>query len=273
MNPFIIAQASVIGWGHKQYGMPNDDAIGHLLINDALIAVVCDGASSADFGGLAATLIKEEALKKVSLDFNSDLIDFKNWKEYCTLLLNYLNEFLEMEVVNYHQTEVKGAISDYLTTIVLCIWMPKSLEVGGLYICHIGDSKAVYRDNEGNWFQIFNPHKGLYHNETYFLNNFNNDFPFEYAYQIIDRDINAVALMSDGLENASFLIKQEVMVPFNDFFEPNYQSLLTMHQNGLENEVISELFSNYLENGTPILTKEPDDKSMIIMALPQNQDK
>ncbi|MBK8370354.1 MAG: hypothetical protein IPL20_03050 [Saprospiraceae bacterium] len=86
--------------------------------------------------------------------------------------------------------------------------------------------------------------------------------------------IKAIALLSDGLESYSFIcnvpdtnapsIFLDPNQPYDKFFNTNIDAVRNMRKNNISDEEITDKLHHYLLNGHPIISVEPDDKTIIV---------
>jgi hypothetical protein len=142
---------------------------------------------------------------------------------------------------------------------------------------HIGDGRAAYRNDQGEWKAIMVPVKGEEANQTVFLTSLtpknHSTFPFES--RVISDRITGFALMSDGCERAAFecLIKgadgkmMDPNLPYPRFFEPLVSQLRKNKRAGMSTDDLHDKWQTFIEKGNNVLASEIDDKTMILGVL------
>ena len=90
--------------------------------------------------------------------------------------------------------------------------------------------------------------------------------------RVIRENVKAFALMSDGCENTAWLCSalnsntgkyEDRNLPFDKFFNPLEETLLTFDKNSILEEERQSKWYKFIESGTSGFTKEQDDKTMI----------
>jgi hypothetical protein len=82
--------------------------------------------------------------------------------------------------------------------------------------------------------------------------------------------------MSDGCENSAFQINHydeekgiylTLNEPYIKFFQPLTEQLLSLNKQGYSHKQLNEEWQNFIEQGNESLSKEGDDKTMILAML------
>lgn len=281
-NRWFVVSASVIGKSHIAQSLPCQDESSYTpLLNDWGIAVVCDGAGSAKNSALGA----KYTVKVVSKLFG-DLVERKGWMKQTELpsesdWSHLAKEELKMALsgLNKHGSESGWELASLACTVIIIIYSPN-----GLLVTHIGDGRAGYCDEKGDWHSAITPHKGEEANQTIFLTS--------YAWvkdeklvmsgvkvpesRVIKQKITAFTLMSDGCEQHSFECSifdsvsqqwSDPNLPYPKFFNPlasQIKSLATQKDSDIE---VNNNWKKFLESGNEGLKNEPDDKTLILGVL------
>lgn len=270
---WIVAKASVIGESHIKENIPCQDAHGYQFFKEENfgIAVVSDGAGSAEFSHLGSGKIIELGLQKFSKLIKEDKIyktppEITYWdkkaQEIFKEILEELKIFANQECVNY---------KSLAATAIIMITLPY-----GLIMAHIGDGRAGYLNERGEWHSCLTPYKGELANETVFITS---DF-WQYGNlelfietRIIQDSIVAFTLLSDGCENVCFELNrfnndtqqyERLNNPFSGFFDYNISSLKSLYESGLSEKEIDSMWYNFLSNGLESFAIEPDDKTLLL---------
>ena len=153
----------------------------------------------------------------------------------------------------------------------------------GILAVHIGDGRAGYKNENGEWKKIITPHKGEEANQTIFLSSdfwdihyyvMSNKFVPE-AVVVREKPI-AFSLMSDGCESTAWLYNQkdektgnffDPNVPFPDFFNPLCNTLQSFHKEKVDLGERKEKWKNFITSGNKSFEREQDDKTMILGVL------
>jgi hypothetical protein len=236
---------SVIGTSHIQTNQPCQDyASGRVLNADTVVLVCADGAGSASRS-----------------DFGSRFV--------CTGLLNIIATALEgglalqdisrERVVDWHTT-IRRRLSleacwenvnlrEFASTVLTAIVGPSHA-----IFSHIGDGVIVYGD--GNEYQApIWPHQGEYANTTYFLTG--SDFEDQIAFERIDRQIDEVALLTDGLQPLA--LHYESRSVHSPFFRPMFDALRCAG----DPEELREPLKAFL-NSPAVNGRTDDDKTLVL---------
>ncbi len=261
------ALASIAGRKHLKAGALSEDNACIYPITEpqgttsGLIAIVCDGAGSASKG--------REGAQWLSHTLGGDLVliisDNHTLPEEARIILSLASLRNQLALKS---SESGHIISDYHTTCICLI----SIAGQGSCLFHIGDGRAAWRSTAGEWKSAMTPHSGEYAGETVFFDQlfdsearFQSDY-FELRY-FSPEEVSAFALLSDGCERASFELNHGTNVPYQRFFETNWQALKQMSAAEYTQEQINSIWTSYLESGTDVLREESDDKSMILISI------
>ena len=274
---WVIVGASVKGNGHIQSNMPcQDNHMFESLNNGWGIAIVSDGAGSAAHSELGSKIVvsrgifhfknlieKERWIAKQSLP-----TDIEWFQKSYAVLKDIRNDV--MMVAQKNNIDVKSLSA----TCLVVIYSPF-----GLLTVHIGDGRMGYKSMSGEWKSMMTPHKGEEANQTIFLvsdfwsiPNYEMSGVLVPECRVIRENVKAFALMSDGCENTAWLCSalnsntgkyEDRNLPFDKFFNPLEETLLTFDKNSILEEERQSKWYKFIESGTSGFTKEQDDKTMI----------
>ena len=274
---WVIVGASVKGNGHIQSNMPcQDNHMFESLNNGWGIAIVSDGAGSAAHSELGSKIVvsrgifhfknlieKERWIAKQSLP-----TDIEWFQKSYAVLKDIRNDV--MMVAKKNNIDVKSLSA----TCLVVIYSPF-----GLLTVHIGDGRMGYKSNSGEWKPMMTPHKGEEANQTIFLvsdfwsiPNYEMSSVLVPECRVIRENVKAFALMSDGCENTAWLCSalnsdtgkyEDRNLPFDKFFNPLEETLLTFDKNSILEEERQSKWYKFIESGTSGFTREQDDKTMI----------
>lgn len=276
---WIIVGESATGKAHVSNNTPCQDSFAHEPVEkDWGVAVICDGAGSAknsDIGSEftakhVAKLFKELIIKE-GWNATNQLPDDSEWEKKAKEVLVKSREELEKKATNENLEFLSLAC-----TVIVNVYSPT-----GLLIIHIGDGRAGYCNEQGEWQATIIPHKGEESNQTVFLTSsvwLKDDQlvmskVFVPESSVIRDNIKAFTLMSDGCENHSFECSrmdteknmwEDPNKPFPKFFNPLITSLKSMRQENVTEEEMNAKWKKFLEVGTSSLKEESDDKTMIL---------
>jgi len=202
-----IIASSVAGPSHINRGEKCEDHYNYFSKNDNFIAIISDGAGSADFGKIGARIICDsfiDIFKKTNL---------KNAEEKIIKAVKLARKRAILHRMN--KTKSSGNLSDFSATL-LGVMMFKDKG----YFFHIGDGAAIgFNHGEFNNFKTSMPHNGNYSNETFFYTM--KDWQKHLRITPIE-DFNRIVLMSDGVSNFAFKkktkkLEDNFIIPINDF--------------------------------------------------------
>lgn len=275
--------ASVIGKSHKDNVPPLPCQDSHCLEDIGKgwgIAVVCDGAGSAEYSHFGSRFVAEEVVRLLK---NNKAPNF-----FPSLIKKDLSSANEEwhKVVKKVFKEIRGGLEKYAhdrnieaktlaCTVIVVVFSPI-----GLLVTHIGDGRGGYRDSKGEWKSLLTPFKGEEATETVFITSdiWNNLDKFVES-RVITEPATAFVIMSDGCENHCFQTHTpdsdskdfhlvDVNKPHAKFFEPLFKTMSEAIAKPSENsEEIKEKWGQFIESGTEGLKNEPDDKTMLIGIL------
>jgi hypothetical protein len=273
---WTVVGTSAIGKDHIKFGKPCQDSFHYeLLRNGWGIAIVADGAGSAQNSHLGSAFVAKQAARR----YFRDLVIEHEWYKG----INIPSEQGWQTLASKKWEEVRGALEVYAQhndvsakslacTAIVVIFSPSMI-----LVTHIGDGRAGYRNDKNEWRPLIKPYKGEEANSTIFLTSINwREEPHNYIEsKIINDQITAFTLMSDGCEKHAFECSKvdaddnwsDPNLPYPRFFEPLVNNLLEMKAQGENLEVIHEKWGRFLESGTKGLEDEPDDKTLILGVL------
>lgn len=274
---------SVIGRGHIKAGMPCQDSHGYKSLGKGWgICFVSDGAGSAKCSELGSSLVCSYGIElfrgliaEQRWIEEAKLPDDREWSEHAKLLLSRIAKRL------YDEAKSRGLeIQDLAATCMLAIYSPF-----GVLTAHVGDGRGAYHDAvTGEWRALFTPHSGEEANQTIFITSpwFKIDtlggivVPESHVY---NGDIDALCLMSDGMERAVFdcsVYDEET----ERYYDPNRPTADTMEHlvktvhrkvsEGTSNSELKEMWHDYLSEGNNTIATEPDDKTLLLAIRPKN---
>lgn len=277
IKPWVVANISSWGDSHKSLNIPCQDYHAYEPISDGWgIAVISDGAGSAKYSHYASLEIVHNAIRVfkdlVIGDFikNQSLPTDREWSKKAYQSLVSIKGNL-VELCNKNMCNK----NDLNATIIVVIHSPN-----GLLVTHIGDGRAGYKNQEGEWFPLITPHKGEYANQTVFLSSdiWNTAFcevsgvPVPESI-VVREKVSAFTLMSDGCENSAWLCNTYDQIE-NKYHDPNIpfktflDSIVLKVKSHLEfddNHVnIKKMLYEMIQCGNNYQVKESDDKTLIV---------
>jgi hypothetical protein len=277
---WIFAFASVIGNGHILEKIPCQDQCDVQTFDNYSIAVVSDGAGSCQHSDKGSKFIVNNSInhfynviKEHKWDQDNELPSKEDWHNTAKKTLCKIKE----DLFNYSINEDVEFKSLSCTVIIVIAFKH------GLLVTHIGDGRAGYCNSNFDWQSIITPYHGEFANQTVFITS---DIWYEEIIDnyiestVIDGDVNAFCLLSDGCEKASFecnLYDSEKRMyfdpnrPFPLFFDPNLKVLQQLFEQEKSQEEINKLWEKFLTVGTEKLRVETDDKSLVLAVKAVNK--
>jgi Protein phosphatase 2C len=276
---WVVMADSVIGKSHIASGIPCQDAhfIKPIRWNWG-IAIVCDGAGSAKNSHKGSEFTATEALPR----FFEELVNKEGWIERNRLPTQ--EEWREKATAQFKQALLalmhvaknnNVDIASLACTAIVVIYSPL-----GLLVAHIGDGRAGFCDEHGNWKAIITPHKGEESNQTIFVSSSAWHMDDELRMsgvrvpecRVISTKPKAFVLMSDGCEQHSFECSvmdsttgqwSDPNRPYERFFNPLVDTLHQMADSTISVDMPAK-WKQFLESGNEGLRNESDDKTMVL---------
>jgi hypothetical protein len=265
---WTVAYASVIGSSHSKENLPCQDACEVKNLAEGWgIATLSDGAGSCRYADQGAQKTVQFAIHHFSNWIHRNHWIEKNYfpkeEEWHRISLDLLKVVKEDLLIFSKQNDME--FESLSCTLILLIYTP----LGGL-LTHIGDGRVGYLNTKQEWHSLMTPFKGEEANQTLFITS---DFEEYVESKAINEKILAFCLLSDGCEKSAFecnLYDREKGVyydpnrPYPKFFDPNINAIKALEKQNKTQEEINVLWQNFLENGTPQLKNETDDKTLIL---------
>ena len=207
---WFVAAASVAGTKHVRRNYPNQDALYYRTLpgSDQLVAVVCDGASSAAFGGAGAHAVAAAALEWA-------------WSNMEQKPDQNLPDLLRWTVGAARETITETAktsgipLREYATTITMFAQID-----GRAAAAQIGDGACVVGIDEG-WTLTSEPQRGKHANETSFITQEDAICSMSVSAEIVG--IQRVMICTDGM--MSLTLEQPNNVPHAPYFDGTFSWL------------------------------------------------
>lgn len=273
MNNWIILNGSVPGSRHKRQNIPCQDFSGHASLGAGWhIAVISDGAGSKKNSAEGSRITVERFIvnaKSCIVDrgwFKSRIMpENTEWGQILSRICKTVKEDLIL-----HSKERGVDLQELAATVMTAVFNQNGAAVG-----HIGDGRMAIRFTDGDWVPGMKPFRGQFSNQTVFLtSNYWEENPEAISSRVYSNKISAIALLTDGCENAAFHWSnidstgkwEDVNRPHINFFEPLFNQALSF-QNMDRVELRQKLWIDFLESGTPKLKQEPDDKTIFFACL------
>lgn len=246
MTKWTWAAARARGTSHARSGTPCQDAFQCRLVNETLVAIVADGAGSAELGGQGAMLGVRSMMGsaadyvRTSPDLPSD-----------DMLWTWIDTARDHIAA---AAETRGAVPRaYASTLILVIASPSET-----LVLHIGDGAAAMRFAEGDDWQVpLWPSHGEYASTTFFLT----DEPQpQVRIERLPEPASAIVVISDGLERLALDFAGQV--PHRPFFDGIVGPLLQA-EGSCGHAGLSKALRSYLDSDT-INQRTDDDKTLVV---------
>lgn len=275
---WVVVGASVKGNGHIQSNMPCQDNNKFELLGKGWgVAVVSDGAGSAAHSDMGSKVVVERGvvhfknlIEKEGWIEKNILPSDAEWLQKSYFVLKTIRNEVEM-VAKKNNVDVKSLSA----TCLAVVFSPM-----GLLVVHVGDGRMGCKTMSGEWKAIMTPHKGEEANQTLFLVSDFWNIP-NYVQSgvlvpeslVVKEPVEAFALMSDGCESTAWLCTTQNAEtgkyydqnkPFEGFFNPLEETLVSFHKEQVPEEERKEKWYKFIESGTKGFVKEQDDKTMIL---------
>lgn len=276
VNDTLVLGLSLLGESHKRHMINCQDFHLFMDLGDGWhLYIVSDGAGSADYSEIGSKYNCE-----LAADYISRIVSQNGWKERNELptelewyieirsIFEKIKLYFRNNMVDFPNANEK----DFNATILVCLRTPK-----GILSSHIGDGRMGYRNGDGVWYSLMNPHKGEEANQTIFLQNawtvptvpalrINDNYVPEV--RIVNDSVSSIVLMTDGCERAAWecVIWNEELGKYEDRNNP-YPKFLDPLLDALDETPREEkilCLQEILECGTEACRREPDDKTMLI---------
>jgi hypothetical protein len=219
----------------------------HAPNGSALIAVVSDGAGSAEHSSIGARLTCS-GFSRCAARF---IRDAHSVADISVEEVRQWIDDIRDQIIRV--AEARSAIphSFAATLVGSIIGSDHSIFV------HVGDGASVFKSEEGQDWTIGTwPQNGEYASTTYFVTD---DPEPQFQFQNIASRVTQLALFSDGLERLAldFASRQ----PFSPFFDPLFKHVRKTTAG--RDRLLSNSLRDFL-NGTAVCERTDDDKTIIL---------
>ncbi|PWQ96842.1 PP2C family serine/threonine-protein phosphatase [Leucothrix pacifica] len=241
------AAASKIGTSHLKTGTRLQDAYSvSKLSTGQLVAIVSDGAGSAEFGAQGAWL----TCRHLKVCFREWFYEHESIPGEETVLL-WIDD-LRDKIAQLSQKR-NTTPRQFAATLTL-VFSTQDLTL----LLQIGDSCATARKN-GVWEPLCWPENGEYASSTYFIT----DSPsVRLNYITFDSAYDAFALFSDGVGDLS--LDEATQTAHPAFFEPMIRPIDKSNEESLLPK-LSEQLQTFLASDA-VCDKTDDDKTLILIS-------
>ncbi|KAK44914.1 MULTISPECIES: PP2C family serine/threonine-protein phosphatase [Caballeronia] len=244
-----VIGASAVGTSHTSNSSPCQDSCFYHVASDAtgaslLVALVSDGAGSAQFGEVGSELACEAAGKM--------LLEIAETTGEDGLKAHLASELLE--VVRARISEAAQARSVTMRALA-CTLLGAVIGPTRAFYFQVGDGAIVARD-AGALAPVFWPESGEYANMTYFVTDAN---AAEHLRVEIRDTSDEVSLFSDGIQRLALVFATETA--YEPFFEPMFKALRASSDD--QTDSLCAALERFL-NSDAINDRTDDDKTLIL---------
>lgn len=247
-----VIGAAVQGLSHQKQGLPCQDALEYrCLPGGILLVALADGAGSAIYADLGA-----QAAVQASIDWlltsleSAQPIDCCEWAE--VIWETFQNARTALVKLGEEHDE---PLRSFATTLTCLIATSERLIVG-----QIGDGAVVAVGEDGGLKTVTALQRGEYANETNFLTQ---DQALDLvAFQMIEEQVQALAVMSDGLTRLA--LKRPDNEPHPPFFKPLFafvESSASSNDPAGPNDPLIRFLAS------PRVCERTDDDKSLVLAL------
>lgn len=250
-----VVGAAVQGISHQKQGLPCQDALKyHCLPGGILLVALADGAGSAAQAELGAQAAVEASVDWLVTRLEKDRpLECCEWTE--VIWEAFQNARTALERLGEQQDK---PLRSFATTLTCLVATPEQLIVGQL-----GDGAVVAVDEEDGLRTVTTLQRGEYANETNFLTQ---DQALDLVViQVIDEQVRALAMMSDGLTRLA--LKRPDNEPHPPFFKPLFAfvgSSASLNDPAQANLALMEFLTS------PRVCERTDDDKALVLALRSN---
>lgn len=181
------------GTYHIRNGMPTEDHYSLRQSDDISVAVLCDGAGSAQHGSAAAQIISGLLSRYIYENF--DMI----FGELPDVVLRKAAQMIDGSLTAHSQRKAIDA-REMASTV-----MAVAMDTGGRCICfHLGDGIILRKTGENPELEIVSsPQNGILENTTYLTMNCSTAERMKF-YRWCDEEVSELVLMTDGAYSCAF---------------------------------------------------------------------
>jgi hypothetical protein len=247
-----VVGAAVQGLSHQKQGLPCQDALEYrCLPGGILLVALADGAGSAIYAELGAQAAVQASVEWLLTSLENDQpIDCCEWAE--VIWETFQNARTALEQLGEEHDE---PLRSFATTLTCLVATSERLIVGQL-----GDGAVVAVGEDGGLKTVTTLQRGEYANETNFLTQ---DQALDLiAFQMIDEQVQALAVMSDGLTRLA--LKRPDNEPHPPFFTPLFAFVESSVSSDDPARAVDPLIQ-FLTS--PRVCERTDDDKTLVLAL------
>jgi hypothetical protein len=248
------ACASHVGTSHQKTGQRLQDAfrcfVCSVVDKEVFVAIVSDGAGSAEYGGEGASLVCRVVSLAIRRYFKSEQVMPSQAVVEC-----WIDDARDRIYRAAHSRDKDAR--DFAATLVCVISDGEET-----LFAHIGDGCAVVRERStGTWLVGTWPDHGEYASTTTFVTD-QPDAKLRVTY--LTRAIDVVSVFSDGIER--LVLDMVAKTPAERFFAVVAQPVMGGRLLAGKDPLLSSELKEYL-GGEQICARTDDDKTLIVAAL------
>lgn len=242
--------ASVRGRSHERTASGCQDAYAwERLSQHRLVAAVADGAGSAKFGEVGATIASRIAVKAVSRQMG--VLQPGNALDLQGILARSVR--VARLAVRSEATRRDVEARELATTLILVVAEPEYV-----FVAQVGDGAVVVGDEQGDLFSVTSPQTGEYLNETVFLTA--SDAMRQMQHTCWHGTPSCLAAFSDGLQMLA--LKMPQAIPHAPFFAPLFHFVSHMSAETPAQDVLLSFLSS-----SRIRERTDDDVTLFLAHL------
>ena len=246
---YRFVASSVRGSSHCATGQPCQDS--HLvttLPDGTVLIAVADGAGSALFGAVGATIATNIAVRQLEQTCpGSDTLDSEVWHASLSNAATRARD----AIVAAAQTS-GHPVAQFSTTLILCV-----VADGFIAAWQIGDGAVVADLEDEGIASVTTPLKGEHPNETVFLTAAGYEDHVQYATR--RKIVRAAALFTDGLQRLGMNMANGS--PHSPFFRPLFDAFGTMAADEQHDADIEQFLQS------PAVVSRTDDDATLVLVL------
>lgn len=252
MNWRVIG-ASVVGSSHIHNSAPCQDSCFYHVVADAagmehLVALVSDGAGSAQFGEVGSEIACEAGGKRLLeiVETNGEAA---------------LESHVAAEVLDVIRTRIDEAaqVRGVTPRALACTLLGAVIGPTRAFYFQVGDGAIVAREN-GALAPVFWPESGEYANMTYFVTDAN---ATEHLRAELRNAPDELSLFSDGIQRLALVFATETV--HEPFFEPMFKALRGSSDE--QTDSLCAALKRFLSSDA-INERTDDDKTLILATRP-----
>jgi serine/threonine protein phosphatase PrpC len=250
MSTWRVAAASVQGICHKKHGTPCQDAHYWLRMEGgSLAAAVADGAGSAAFGHIGASLGARAAVESIhaSVKDNGMPENKEQWRQQLTESLQVARTEIQKKA-----EELNVEAKELASTLLLAVAADNVIAAA-----QVGDGAIVAEDLETGIFSVTVPQYFEYINVTNFLTSC--DALDSVQISIYPCQPRYLAVFSDGFQMIS------LKMPEGKAHEPLFKDLFTFIKETPDESKANTLLENFLQ--LTEITQRSDDDITLLLAM------